>query len=240
MIFIKMFTRKWILTSLLVVLGAGVCVGLGRWQLDRLAARRIFNAHVYSVQAMPPLGLPSQIELSTMEWRAVHATGTYDAQNQVALRDQYNGDQYGFHLLTPLRLPDGDTILVDRGWIPAGGNSSPADWRKYDQPGTVTVSGIIRLEQTQPSFGSVEDPTLTPNQTRLDFWVYTNLDRIQKQLPYQIPPVYIQLDPEPDRTNPPIPFQPHQSYALQWFSFAALLVTGYPFYVRWQESQIKK
>jgi surfeit locus 1 family protein len=248
MILLRMFTRKWILTTLLVILGAGVCVALGRWQLDRLAARRIFNAHVFGVQVMPPLDLPSPIDLTTMEWRSVHATGSYDFTNQVALRDQYNGDQYGFHLLTPFRLADGETILVDRGWIPSEGNSKPADWRKYDQTGAVTVSGIIRLEQTQPSLGSATDPTLTPSQTGLDFWIYTNLDRIQKQIPYPILTVYIQLDPEPNRTDPPIPFQPqldltegpHQSYALQWFTFATLLVSGYPFYIHRQESKIKK
>ncbi len=248
MILRKMFSRKWFITTLLVILGAALCARLGIWQLDRLAQRRIFNAHVFAMQALPALTLPAAVDLTTMEYRAVNATGTYDFENQVALRNQFNGDQYGYHLLTPLHLADGESILVDRGWIPSDGNSNPADWRRYDAPGPVTIHGIIRLEQTQPSFGSVADPTLAPGQTRLDFWVYVNLDRIAIQIPYPILPVYLQLDPDPGRTNPPIPFQPtldltegpHQGYALQWFSFATLLLAGYPFFLRRQEKGPEK
>lgn len=248
MIFLKMFSRKWIVTTLLVSLGAAICVRLGIWQLDRLAQRRVFNAHVFAMQASQELSLPASVDLTTMEYRAVHASGTYDFENQVALRNQFNGDQYGYHLLAPLLLADGEAVMVDRGWIPSDGNSEPADWSKYDQPGQISVDGEIRLEQTQPSFGSVADPTLAPGQTRLDFWVYVNLDRIGKQIPYPILPVYIQLNPDPSRTKPPIPFQPqldltegpHQGYALQWFSFAALLVVGYPFYLRRQERDMEK
>ena len=36
----KMLHRKWIITTLLVLLGIALCVRLGIWQLDRLEARR--------------------------------------------------------------------------------------------------------------------------------------------------------------------------------------------------------
>jgi len=248
-----LISRKWILITGLVILGALVCVRLGIWQLDRLAQRRVFNSHVFAVQAMPALVLPSNDQLTGMEYRAVHASGAYDFANQVAIRNQFNGSQYGYHLITPLRLSDGEAALVDRGWIPADGNSNPANWRKYDIAGTVNVNGVIRLQPTDstfdglinPSLGIVVDPTLTPGQTRLDFWVYVNIDRISQQMPYPILPVYIQLNPEPNKTNPPIPIQPqldlsegpHQGYAIQWFSFSAILLVGYPLYVRKQENR---
>ena len=50
-----------------------------------------------------------------MEYRAITATGTYDFQNQIATRDQYNGVQPGYDLFTPLQLSDGEAVLVDRG-----------------------------------------------------------------------------------------------------------------------------
>jgi surfeit locus 1 family protein len=238
-----MFSRKWIWTTLLVLIGAAVCARLGIWQLDRLTQRRAFNAHVFAVQALAPLNLPAHDDLTTMEYRAVRASGMYDFENQVAIRNQFNGDQYGYHLLTPLRLSDGEAILVDRGWIPSDGNSAPSDWRKYDQMGQVAISGVIRLGQTEAGFGGEADPTLMPGQTRLDFWIYVDLDRIGKQIQYPILPVYIQLDPDPNQTDPPVPFQPaldlsegpHQGYAVQWFSFAVLLLIGYPFYLRKQD-----
>ena len=250
MTFLKIFSRRWILTTLLVVAGAAVCARLGIWQLDRLKQRRAFNAHVYAVRAEPALDLPAGAgneDLEDMEYRAAQATGRYDFGHQVAIRNQYNGDQYGFHLITPLLMFDGEAVLVDRGWIPAEGNTNPANWHKYDSMEQPTVHGIIRVSQSTPGFGGIADPTLTQGQKSMDLWIYVNIPRISQQMPYPILPVYIQLDPDPSRTNPPIPFQPeldlsegpHQGYAIQWFSFAALLLTGYPFYVRKQENPKK-
>lgn len=250
MIFLRLFTRKWLLATVLVIAGAALCARLGIWQLDRLKQRRAFNSHVYAMRALPPLDLPAQAnieDIADMGYRGARATGTYDFAHQVAIRNQFYNDQYGYHLLTPLVMAGGEAVLVDRGWIPADGNEWPSAWRKYDTAETVTVNGIIRSSQTTPGFGGVADPTLTPGQKGLDLWIYVNLERISQQMPYPTLPAYIQLNPEPGRTDPPIPFQPeldlsegpHQGYAVQWFSFAALLLVGYPFYVRKQESEKK-
>lgn len=241
-LFFAMFSRKWILTTLLVILGTALCVRLGVWQLDRLAQRRAFNAHYLTTTALPPLELHSapQTDLTTLEYRAVIVTGVFDFENQVALRNRYHGSEYGYHLLTPLILSDGTAILIERGWIPAEGNDTPADWRKYDQPGKQTISGILRLGQTKPDLGGVPDPELTEGQTRLDFWNIINLERISRQSPYPLLPVFIQPNPEETRSAPPYPYQPqieitegpHFSYALQWFTFAFILFFGYPFYLQ--------
>jgi surfeit locus 1 family protein len=232
------------LATLLVLAGGALCVRLGIWQLDRLEQRRAFNAHVESMWAADPISLNGQTteDLTKLEYRAVMVGGTYDFENQVALRNRYFQDEYGFHLLTPLLLGDGSALLVDRGWIPADGNDSPADWRKYDQPGPVTIQGQIRLGQSKPDLGGVPDPTLTPEQTRLDFWNIVNLERIQEQVPYSLLSVFVQPDVDLDDTEPPIPYQPkieltegsHFGYAIQWFTYATILVAGYPFFVRKQ------
>jgi surfeit locus 1 family protein len=245
-LFLAMFSRKWILATLFVVIGAAVCVRLGIWQLDRLELRRAFNEHYLATTTLPPLELDSApaADLTSMEYRAVTVTGTFDFENQVALRNRYYGNEYGYHLLTPLILPDGTAILVERGWIPAEGNETPLDWRKYDQPGEQTVSGILRLGQTKPDIGGVPDPDLAEGQTRLDFWNIVNLERISLQLPYPLLPVFAQQNPDASLTIPPYPYQPkieitegpHFGYALQWFTYASILFFGYPFYLKRMES----
>ena len=99
----KMFQRKWLFATLLVLAGTALCVRLGIWQLDRLQQRRAFNAQFESARAEPVLDLNQELpeDLPEMEWRPVKVTGEYDFVNQIALRNQYNGDQYGYHLLTP-------------------------------------------------------------------------------------------------------------------------------------------
>jgi surfeit locus 1 family protein len=239
-----MFSRKWLFTTLIVLVGAAVCIRLGLWQLDRLDGRRAFNAQVESMRALPMLDLnhDQPADIIGMEWRSVRVVGEYDFDNQVALRNRYYSDQYGYHLLTPLRY-DGMAVLVDRGWIPADGNSTVDDWRKYDESGEVEISGQIRLGQTKPVFGGVAD-ALPEKEARLDIWNNADVTRIADQMPYPIMPIFVQMNPGASDTEPPIPFQPeieltegpHFGYALQWFTFAAILFIGYPFYLRKQEA----
>jgi surfeit locus 1 family protein len=253
MFLLKMFQRKWLLATLLVVAGTAVCIRLGIWQLDRLDQRRAFNQQVETMRAMPVLDLNQQApdDVSKMEWRAVQVQGKYDFTNQIALRNQYNGSEYGYHLLTPLVFnhPTGSgqapqAVLVDRGWIPAEGNSTPQDWQKYNESGGVNLAGQIRLGQMKPRFGGVAD-VVPGNGTKLEMWNNADVDRIVKQLPYPALPVYIQPNVDENDTEPPIPYQPtveltegpHFGYALQWFTFATILLVGYPFFLRKQESK---
>jgi surfeit locus 1 family protein len=242
-----MFSRSWILTTLLVFAGTAVCARLGIWQLDRLEQRRAFNAQVESMWAMDTLDLNQNVpaDIEKMEWRSVTVTGEYDFENQVAMRNQYHETEYGYHLITPLKFSGdpstgsgGTTVLVNRGWIPADGNSAPDDWRKYDEAGVVTVTGQIRLGQEKPAFGGVADA-----EGKLDVWNNLNVERIAKQSSHPMLNVFIQQDEIAGDDVPPIPFQPeieltegsHFGYALQWFSFAAVLFFGYPFYLRKQK-----
>jgi surfeit locus 1 family protein len=99
---------------------------------------------------------------------------------------------------------------------------------------------MIRLGRAKPALGGVPDPELQEGQNRLEFWNIANLERIRQQVPYPLLDVYVQLDTEPGRTSLPYPYQPqyeinegpHLGYAGQWFTFAAILLAGYPFYLR--------
>jgi len=241
MIALQMFSRRWVMATVFVLAGAALCVRLGIWQLDRLGQRRAANAHYIAMQAAPPLSLPrdSGRPLADMEYRALTTRGRYDYSQQVALRNQSYLDQFGYHLLTPLVLDDGTAVLVDRGWIPAEGNDRPSSWSAYDEAPDVAISGIIRLSRAKAELGGATDPPLAPGQVRLDTWLFPDLPRIQQQVSYKLLPIYIQLNPVSGDTQPPIPYQPevdlsegpHQGYAIQWFSFAAILFVGYNFYI---------
>lgn len=233
-----MFSPKWLLTTLLVFIGTAVCIRLGIWQLDRLEGRRAFNAQVESMRAAERLDLNvnTPADIVTMEWRAVTVSGEYDFENQVALRNQYYGNQYGYHLITPLRY-NGTVVLVNRGWIPAD-----ADWREFDEPGRVTITGQVRLGQGKPAFGGVAD-ALPADGGPLKVWNNLDVEMMSAQFPYPILEVFVQPDVDEDNTVPPIPYQPeieltegsHFGYALQWFTFATILFVGYPFYLRKQD-----
>lgn len=240
----QMFSRRWIFTTLLVFAGTAVLVRLGIWQLQRLEQRKAFNARVLAQTSQPALALEGSAlaeDLSNMEYRQASAVGRYDFEHQIALRGQYYENQWGVHLVTPLILDGGQAILVDRGWIPATDFES-GDWSKYDEPGSVTVQGVLRQSRSRADFGSRSDPTPLPGGAPLKAWNFVNIPAIQIQTPYRLLPAYLQQAPDPHWSGPPYRSQPelelsegpHMGYALQWFTFAAILFFGYPVFLRRQ------
>jgi len=250
MVIERLFSRAWLPTTILVILASLVCIRLGIWQLNRLEGRRVFNTQVQAMRDLTELNLgieQNTSSLAEMEWRAVTATGNYDYDHQVALRNQYHGEEYGYHLITPLILSNSMAILVDRGWIPATDNATPSDWRRYDEPDVVNVAGQIRVGSAKPAFGGLADPTQSSPHEKLEFWNNLDVMRISLQIPYPILNVYIQLNENANDQTPPIPYQPevdltegpHFGYALQWFTFATILLIGYPFYLQGQKTKNK-
>jgi surfeit locus 1 family protein len=239
---------KWVLTTLLVLVAAGVMVRLGFWQLDRLAQRRAFNAR-FLAQVNAPLidlngewkldaGLPDR--LKGMEYRDVQVVGVYLLQEQLLLRNQVWENLTGYRVLTPLKIEGSSAvILVDRGWIPFDQDHNLS---QFDENGTVVVKGKIRNGQTKPGFGGEPDPAYTPGSAPLKAINLVNLERIQQQVNERMFPVYIQEAPDPAWTRLPyrslaqveISEGPHLGYAIQWFTFAITLLSGYPFFVRRQ------
>ena len=242
-----MFSRNWWWSTLLVLAGVALTIRLGVWQLDRHAQRQEFNAQVAAIQAASPISLDGDEDagdLAEMEYRPANAEGVYDFEHQVAIRNQVWtqswGDENGYALLTPLVLPNGTAVLVQRGWIPAE-NNTPESWRQFDEPVAAAVEGIIRQPRTKGEMGGgIPDPTLTPGEAGLDFWNFVNIDRIQQQMPYPLLNVYLQQAPRASQTSLPYRSLPeidlssgaHIGYALQWFFYAGLLLFGYPVYLK--------
>ena len=253
----EIFSRQWLLASVLVLAAAAVMVRLGIWQLDRMAQRRAFNARVQEQLNADPLILDEhslESDLYSTEYRQVIVTGTYLPDDEIVLRNQIwegeFGTEFGVALFTPLLIEGTDTaILVERGWIPQ--DHAAQDARSvYRQDGVVTLMGRLRRAETDFNINAWlhPDPELKSNQSRLDSWNNLNLERISIQIKASLLPVYLQLSPDAEQSAPPFPIQPeidlsegpHLGYAIQWFTFATLLLVGYPFYVERQGSKIKQ
>ncbi len=249
------FSRRWLPATLLVLVAAAVLARLGIWQLDRLAQRRALNARVSEQQAAPVLTLDKNagnLDLYSMEYRSVMVTGTYLPADEIVLRNQTwetdFGPELGVKLLTPLLIEGSNVaILVDRGWIPQA-DADPAARAKYAQAGTVTVRGQLRRTDLDFNLLRKPNPTLSAGQDRLDAWNDLDLDRLDAQIGADLLPMYLQEFPQSEQTQPPYIVLPeldptdegpHFGYALQWFSFAAVLLIGYPFYIRHQEAAKK-
>lgn len=231
-------SRRWLLPTIVVLIGMGILARLGFWQLDRLEQRRTANAALRQVLASPPLELTGEenlTHLSDLKDREVVVGGEYDFSRQVILKLQNWEGQTGVHLVTPLLLDERErAVLVDRGWIPetqAGSESLS----KFDEPGEVIVGGYVALSQTlsrATDAKQVGEPQ--------DEWYRIDIEAIQAQLPYELLPVYIRQAPLPGgNTEPPFRSEreidlsegPHLGYAVQWFIFSFILLMIYLTYL---------
>lgn len=225
---------RWVIGTLIIAVLAGGMVRLGLWQLDRLHGRQDVNARIEQKLAEAPVKISSEgIPAGLEGFTPVEVTGQWEPSLIVYLRYPIRDGQQGYEVLEPLRVGDG-LILVDRGWIPqeAGRTAQRGDPSIPGQ--TVTVKGLLRdSEITDAEIGVNEAQPGVPTVTKVD------IPRIQtlmggdltgkKKLASQ----WVQLK-EPAAEGDPLPvYGPsldegsHFSYALQWFSFAAIAVFGW-------------
>src|SRR5438876_631535 len=114
-----LFSRRWALGHILVVVIVAGCVVAGFWQIDRLHQRRVLNARVVRQMHLPPEPLPSlagsngSASADSLAYRRVEVEGTYDPHREVVLVARVLGEQNGNHVLTPLLLPGGEALVVD-------------------------------------------------------------------------------------------------------------------------------
>lgn len=237
-----LLNRRWRWVTVVVLVGIGVLVRLGIWQLDRLEQRRASNALLAEQLAQPAVLLTGEEAvdvLLTMENREVAAAGSFDYAHQFIILLQDWQGRTGVHLVAPLMLTPDRAILVDRGWIPQD-ESDQAE--AYNLPNPITVTGYVQLSQV-PIYGerNTDAQPFQQEQYRIDIEV------LQAQLPYTLLPIFLQQAPSGEATLPyragrviDLSEGPHLSYALQWFSFALLLAGGYVYFVQQQEKRREK
>jgi len=208
------------------------CIKLGFWQLDRLHGRKDANAGIAAAEATTPRPLTtlraSTDDPTTLRFRPAIATGTYDQAHEVLLYGRSSiGGSSGDQVLTPLRLDDGTAIVVDRGWVPIDRNV-PLTGEAAAPTGVVSVTGVLFPPD------ALSTPSASP--TAIERITKVDLGQIGSTLPYPILPVYLLLEhqepPQPGALPEPPPLPPfsngpHLSYAVQWFSFAAIAVIGF-------------
>ena len=99
---------------------AGITARLGWWQLGRAQTKEALHALTQSRQQEPPLrNADWRVSVVPPEWlqRRVALQGRWLAQWTVFLDNRSMGGQSGFYVLTPLQLPDGPVLWVQRGWV---------------------------------------------------------------------------------------------------------------------------
>ncbi|NSX17108.1 SURF1 family protein [Cupriavidus taiwanensis] len=224
------------LTALALLAAAAIAglVALGNWQVERRAWKLGLIAQVAERVHAPPVAAPAPAQWpgltrANAEYRRVRASGTFldDRQTLVQAVTEQGG---GYWVMTPLRLADGSTVLVNRGFVaePFRARVAPAG------SGAGEVVGLLRM--SEPGTG-----LLRHNDAARDQWFSRDVAAIaarrgldgNRVAPYFIdaaavpPPAGVDAKTWPAGGLTVTTFtNNHLGYALTWYGLALMVAAG--------------
>jgi cytochrome oxidase assembly protein ShyY1 len=232
----ELLRPRWVAGHVIVFVLTVAFVTAGFWQLARNNEANDELDREKAAFARPAPDLETvDLQRGATANERVSATGTFDAEHQALLRNRSRDGKTGYDVLTPLRLANGDAVLVDRGWVDLDGVARGVDGSDIPS-GTVIVRGPLQRasalragEEAKDEGGVVSLPRVAPAVVEDDAG-YDLIDAAYVRAEFQDPPPPADAPklPEPKPTSE----VNHVSYAFQWFAFAAIALIGWPIVLR--------
>jgi surfeit locus 1 family protein len=227
--------RLVLLAVVALLLFAGF-IALGNWQVARRAWKLDLIARVDQRIHAAPVPAPvradwPQVDAVDDEYRHVRVQGRFLNQDETLVFASTRLGN-GYWLMTPLRTPAGEIVLINRGFISTD-FAAPARYRDMARPeGPVTIEGLLRMSEPHGAF-------LHRNQPAAHRWYSRDvaaLARAMKLPPQAVAPYFIDADattPAPDAPDAPVGgltvvhfYNEHLSYAITWYALALLTLLG--------------
>ncbi len=227
-------------------------IGLGVWQLQRRAEKHALIAALTDRATASPVPLPPPSEWQRLtpehdEFRRVTFAATYaklpDAMVYSAgsaVREDVSGP--GTWAFLPTRLPSGETIVIDAGFVANTMQERSVQDRQVEKLVTgapVALTGYLRFPEAAGWLTAAEN-----RDTRL--WFTRDHLAMARALGWgEVAPFYVDLEtPVPDNGIPkPGPLSPHlrdehMQYAITWFALAAALLIAFAVWARGRRAVI--
>ncbi|PZQ48255.1 MAG: hypothetical protein DI551_01850 [Micavibrio aeruginosavorus] len=225
----------------------GVCVailcGLGTWQIKRMhwkndIIQRLETQYENGRKAAP-LTTAQLDEISDDKNPMAYGrvSGHLLRDQSILLGPKSEEGRIGYHLLIPLQVEQGHTLIVNAGWVSALWKDNGED-RLAVLPQDVTVRGIMRVPDWS-SFASKNSPDN-------DFWYRADIAQIAKAKNLKNPYPFLlyadQVDPELADVKPIeehwLPRNKHLQYALFWYALAMIMLGIFGIYTHGQNKKI--
>jgi surfeit locus 1 family protein len=209
---------------LLTVFSIAFFMRLGFWQLHRAEEKNQILASQASMERQRPQPWRSEDPLPK-PYQPLQITGTFDAL-VFLLDNQHHDHRFGYNVFSSLLLEDNTRILVDRGWVEGdpSRNSLPIIFvpqKKLTLIGTVyypSTKGVLLgdvVEKIEPNLAVIESLDLLTLRQLLHNNLYPFIIRLDKREAYGFTREWAVVSMPPQR---------HYAYALQWFSFALVVL----------------
>ncbi|MEM9636151.1 MAG: SURF1 family protein, partial [Pseudomonadota bacterium] len=199
------------------VLGVGILLWLGVWQVQRLAWKEDLLARIDTRIGAEPGSLLAAVEPDFQRYAPVSVTGVFDpdARHIRALASRKTVGAV-YRIIRPFQAEDYGRILVDTGWIRDGVTDVPPV-----PSGQVTLVG--NLDNPNEADGFTPAPELDSN-----IWFARDVPEMARMLGTEPVLVVLRDAPETDLGVTPWPVDTagipndHLQYAITWFSLAGI------------------
>ena len=212
---------KSFIALLLIVL----CLWAAQWQYHRGVDRHARNTVIEERIAKTPLALAKvEGELAEYEWQTITATGRFDSNKQILLRNRYNEGKYGYEVLTLFTSDDSRNFWVDRGWVEAGATATTPPVVTPVPDTQVSITGRLRLDSSLPHGSFFALPGKGQGLvSELNAQSQLNTEKFYIDL---LSGTEAELTPAVTAQLPELSDGPHMAYALQWIFFGGLVIYG--------------
>jgi len=214
------------MVALVTVASIALFVSAGNWQRARLAQKLALAGELERARATAPVPLPQGVDdWGAWRYRVVDLAGRFDPGAQMLLDNRVESGRVGYHVLTPLTLADGRTVLVNRGFAPAGA-------RRTDLPvvppptGSVAVQGRVVVPGAR--YFELGKPAPAGRAEERQVWQVIDLPRMATAIGRPLLPVVVEQTSAGDDglvrrwPSPDTGSDKHRIYMVQWYTFAVL------------------
>ncbi|WP_377292811.1 SURF1 family protein [Rhizobium sp. SG2393] len=217
-------------TVALLLAAFAILLSLGTWQVERLHWKEALIATIAERRAAPPVPL-AEIEAAQsrgedIDYRTVTVDGTFDHARERHFLATYDGES-GFYVFTPLMLPDGRSLFVNRGFVPY--DRKDAAKRPEGQiAGQVTITGLAR-----PPLAAKPSMLVPDNDTAKNVFYWKDLAAMTTSAgldPARVLPLFVDADATANPGGLPIGGvtqvdlpNNHLQYAVTWYGLALAL-----------------
>lgn len=206
-----------------------ILISLGCWQLHRAEEKRQLQAKFAAKDKIAPITIEQAQNLPTNNnYYPIQVEGYFDNTHSFLLDNQFYRHAVGYHIITPLLSTKTHRwILINRGWLPMSPNRNILA-KIPTISGKVYLKGFLYIPKNNPFISAEIESVSWP--LRIE---YINILSISKRLDCPFYPQLILLDSKSPygfiRDWQPVNMKAstHIGYALQWFSFAVILVVIY-------------
>ena len=212
-----------IIPIIATILGLAILLSLSGWQLKRLSWKKNLIETRIDRYEKNSKELDELKDISNSEFYKVNVVGSFLNNKEMFMPALSKNGNNGFHILVPIKLLDGKTIIYDTGWVPTHKKEQAKRTENLDDNISIKES-VIRLPGRKGKYQP-------DNELENNFWFFVDTQEMSKYLNLNVEKEFYLEAANDGPEGYPLGGQTriyirnnHLQYAITWFLIACTLL----------------